>query len=97
MVAHALKHSVAKRNRAALNFRDIGGGLLIDDRSLGFSLGLPARPALANQKPDGEKDEDDNHPRQREVAGHLLMGFKATVRPQIATSVPPTVISVVTA
>jgi hypothetical protein len=27
----------------------------------------------------------------------LLMGFKATVRPQIATSVPPTVISVVTA
>lgn len=80
-----------------MNFRDIGGGLLIDSRGLGFSLGIPARPALANQKPDDVNGESDNHPRQREVAGHCVpMGLVATMRPQIATSEPTPVMSVPT-
>lgn len=73
-----------------MNFRNIGGGLPVCRCGLGFRLGPALGAVGARQQPDDTAEEGDDHPRQREIAGHegFPMAFFAVTRPTIPRTVP---------
>lgn len=69
---------------------NIGQGFPVADCDLGLGVRPPLGAACAHQQPDDVNGEGDDHPRQREIAGHegFPMAFFAVTRPTIPRTVP---------